>query len=382
MVVRAEVKGELLTWARERSGLEAEELELRFPKLAAWELGEVVPTLRQLENFAQATHTPVGFLFLATPPDEPIPIPDFRTLGDRPPHRPSPDLLDAIFLCQQRQEWFHDFAQATGEDPVQFVGSVAALADVEATATNIRNALAFHVPHRGHNWSEALRLLSDAAEAQGVLVMISGIVGSNTHRRLDPNEFRGFALSDLLAPVIFVNGADTKAAQIFTLAHELVHIASGETALSDADLASRATNEVERWCNHVAAEVLVPLAEVQRAFDRDLPLTDELERLARVFKVSTLVILRRLQDADFLDWDEYRAAYRAELDKVLALLDTGAGAGGNFYNTQPVRVSKRFARAIIGSTLEGQTLQRDALRMLGFRRESTFNELAVRLGVT
>lgn len=65
---------------------------------------------------------------------------------------------------------------------------------------------------------------------------------------------------------------------------------------------------------------------------------------------------------------------------MLALAADRPG-GGNFYNPQPVRVGKRFARALITNTLEGRTLYTDAFAMLGFRKVSTFNELATRLGV-
>jgi Zn-dependent peptidase ImmA (M78 family) len=382
MPVRADVRPELLVWARERSGLEVDDLTHRFPRLEEWELGTRAPTLKQLEGFASATRTPVGFLFLAEPPEEHVPIPDYRTMGDARVDRPSPDLLETIFQCQQRQEWYRDFAQLTREDPVAFVGSLGTGTSIGEAARVMRETLAFEVDQRGGSWGEALRLLSERAEESGVLVMVSGVVGSNTHRKLDPREFRGFALVDDLAPLVFVNGADTKSAQIFTLAHELAHLWLGETALSDADLIRVPAAAVEQWCNRVAAEFLVPLDAIRADYDEGQPLSDELERLAARFRVSTLVVLRRIHDSGAMTWDAYRDAYRAELERILEILgERGGATGGNFYNTQPVRVSKRFARAVITSTLEGQTLHRDAFQMLGFRKLATFHELAGRLGV-
>jgi hypothetical protein len=92
------------------------------------------------------------------------------------------------------------------------------------------------------------------------------------------------------------------------------------------------------------------------------------------------VVLRRLYDAGHLTNARFRVAYAQERDRVLELMEGTSGGGGNFYNTQPLRVSKRFARALIESTQEGHTLHRDAFQMLGFKKIATFNELAIRLG--
>jgi len=380
--MRVEVAPQMLTWARQRSRLDHDKVARRFPKLADWEAGRVQPTMRQLQEFAQATHTPVGYLFLPEPPDEPLPIADFRTITNEELRQPSPDLLDTIYLCQQRQNWYRDFAISTQEAPLEFVGSTNTASDVVDVAAAMREEFGFSLEDRAQipTWTEALRFLRQGTEDRGVLVMISGIVGSNTHRGLEPTEFRGFSLSDQLAPVVFVNGADTKAAQIFTLAHELGHLLLGESAVSNADPRLRAQNQSERWCNAFAAELLVPLESFRQQRSGDSDLSEDVKRLARVFKVSTLVILLRMKDAQWINQEEFQDAYEVELERVLNI-DAGAGSGGNFYRTQPVRVSPRFARAVITSALEGQTLFRDAYRLLGIQKSSTFEELSHELGV-
>jgi Zn-dependent peptidase ImmA (M78 family) len=379
-MIRVEVKPELLRWARARAALETSALIQRFPQLPAWERGEVRPTLNQLESFAKATHTPVGFLFLAAPPVEQVPIPDFRTVGNQHLERPSPDLLDTVYICQQRQEWYRDFMRSEREDPLPFVGSANLGSDIESAAASIRSALGFDIRERRQTptWTEALRRFIEKADELGVLVMVSGVVGSNNRRKLDPEEFRGFTLSDPLAPLVFINGADTKAAQMFTLAHELAHVWLGLSALSDVGPVSSPSHQVEIWCNRVAAELLVPLAVLRDEYRGGTELTGELKRLARWFKVSTLVILRRIHDLGSLTREQLWQAYSEELARLISL---PRGEGGNFYLTLATRVSKRFARALVVSTLEGRTLHRDAFRLLGFSKLSTFQELGHSLGV-
>jgi len=379
-MIRVEVRAELLRWARERAGFSVGALTRRFPHLEAWERGEARPTLKQLESFAKATYAPVGFLFLQEPPVERIPIPDFRTVGNAHVGHPSPDLLDTVYVCQQRQEWYRDFARSVGEAPLAFVGSAQIASNVAATAAAMRRAIGFDIEERRTlpTWTEALRRFIEQADGLGILVMCSGVVLNNNRRHLDPEEFRGFAMSDDLAPLVFINGADTKAAQMFTLAHELAHIWLGQSAVSDAQAAWMPEHAVERWCNGVAAELLVPLAILRDEYDASAGLRGELARLARRFKVSTLVVLRRIHDVGGLTREELWQAYADELERLRAIR---RGSGGDFYLTQAARVSKRFARALVASTLEGQTLHRDAFRMLGFSKLRTFQELGRSLGV-
>ena len=130
----------------------------------------------------------------------------------------------------------------------------------------------------------------------------------------------------------------------------------------------------------MAAELLVPLAALRAALHDKESLHDVMSRLARTFKVSTLVILRRLLDAGWIDRARFDIAWVQEVERLRTLAQGGSG-GGDFYRTTLARVSRRFARALVVSTLEGQTLYRDAFRMLGVSKTKTFNNLGREVGV-
>ncbi|MGN6030545.1 MAG: ImmA/IrrE family metallo-endopeptidase [Thermomicrobiales bacterium] len=383
MTARVEVAPAMLAWARERSG-KGDTIQSSFPKLPEWEAGTVLPTFRQLEDFAKATYTPLGYFFLPAPPDIPLPIPDMRTVGSLALTDPSPNLLDTISLCMDRQEWYRSYLLDQGAEPLPFVGSLEMTMPPRLAADRMLATLGFDVDARAEakTREDALRLLVRNAEASGILVMISGVVGANTHRPLDPSEFRGFALADPYAPVVFVNGADAKNAQNFTLVHELVHVWLGGSALTGgADQGDAVSGEgasvLEVWVNAVAAEFLIPAGSLVKEFARGCELASEARRLAREFKVSPEVILRRLRDTNLISWDacaDTLATFReAEQHRP--------ASGGDFYRTTPVRVSRPFARAVIASTLEGRTLYRDAFRLLGFRSQKAFDGLSHELGL-
>ncbi len=136
-MIRAPVNPVLLRWARERAGIAQEELTAKFRKLPEWEDGKTQPTLKQAEAFASAVHAPIGYLFLSEPPKEAVPIPDFRTFTGHAVTRPSPNLLDTIHVCQERQNWYRDFARIAGDPDLGFVGSASVSTAPETVAARM-----------------------------------------------------------------------------------------------------------------------------------------------------------------------------------------------------------------------------------------------------
>lgn len=380
-MLRIEVKPEILRWCRERAGVDFGTLVERFPKYAEWESGQFRPTLKQLERLATEVHAPIGYFFLKEPIEEPIPIPDFRTTGGKTSERPSLELLDVIDVCRRRQDWYREFALSEGEDPVPYIGTSKTTSDVETVAANIRAALNFDLDDRRdfRSWRTALRHLIESADALGVLVTVSGIVGSNTRRKLDPEEFRGFALVDDHAPLVFINGADTRAAQMFTLAHELAHLWLGKSAISDSRPDSQHENAVEQWCNCVAAEILAPLEILRLEYDRVRSNTNAVTVLSHRFRVSTLVILRRILDAGGLTQRQFQDAYETEWARLKTNLKR-KGENSGLLRTE--RTGRRFAQAIVTSTLEGKTSFTESFQLLGLRKTSSFDSLAQILGIS
>ena len=377
MALSVSIKPDFFTWAIRRSGKEMRQLRKKFKKLPEWTEGTGQPTLRQLEEFAKATFVPIGYFFLNKPPDEAIPISDFRTMKNVEISHPSPNLLDTIYLCQQRQYWYHNFVRSEYGEKVSFVGSLDRKESIEKTAENMRSYFKIDLEENKkiRTWEEYLKLFVNKVRERGVMVMISGIVRSNTRRKLDTNEFRGFALSEDFAPLIFINGADSKSAQMFTLAHELAHIGLGKSVLSNADLFSRPSNNLEVWCNKVAAEFLVPLKSIKETGLNNLKQVPE---LTRIYKVSSLVILRRLFDAKSISRNEFERAYKKECKRLIKISQK---KGGDFYRTTESRVGTHFARDVMISVFEGQTTFTEAMRLLCVKRAGTLNTLGKRLGV-
>ncbi|MEW5708614.1 MAG: ImmA/IrrE family metallo-endopeptidase [Pseudomonadota bacterium] len=375
------VRPELLRWACERAGYEPRELAQRFRGLPKWMEGEGQPTFKQLEAFARATHTPFGYFFLPEPPEERLPIPDLRMLRQRP-RRPSADLLDTLYAMQRRSRWLADERRDMGAEPLDVIGAARLDDDPVAVGQEMRRAVglddawAKEVP----SWEAAVLELRRRIEDIGVLVVVNGVVGNNTHRKLDVEEFRGFALADPYAPLIFVNGADAKSAQMFTLAHELAHLWLGPAGegLSGYDKILPGDHRVERFCDRAAAEFLVPGREFKAHWPEVKRAQDRFEQLARHFKVSPIVAARRAMDLRLIEreafFDFYEDYTRRERRRE------GRTGGGDFYNNQNTRVGARFARQVIYAALEGRLSFKEAYELTGLHG-GAFQEYARRLGI-
>ena len=377
---RVAVSPEMMSWAVRYSRRE-DYLRGKYPKLDAWIEGTVQPTLRQVQDLAKDTRVPEGWFFCSGVPDIGIDLPDMRTVGDAPVEEPSPDLVDTVFTCQRRQEWYADYAASNGLDALGFVGSFDRHDSPVDAAADMRRVLGFGPAARKVIARDRYRSdLARRAEDAGVLVMISGIVGLSTLRKLDPTEFRGFSISHEVAPLVFVNGADSLGAQLFTLAHELAHIWLGQSGVSAPEQSIEPDHSAERWCNAVAAEFLVPMDELREVVGDTDPL-DAIPGLSRHFKVSNMVLLRRLHHSDLINSPTFHRLFAAELRKDRNNRDSSSQGGSDFYVNLLNRVSRTFARSVYLDARSGNTLYADAYKMLGLSKRSTLEAMGEKLGV-
>lgn len=382
-MTRVAVSPNLVQWARERAHLDLDALATRFPKLPQWEQGEVQPTFKQLEDFARATRVPFGFLFLPVPPDIPMPIPDFRTLQNQELRAASPDLLDTIYTMQRRQSWLRESRLECEAPPFDFIGGTRLSDAPAAIGREMRRLLGLEDgwAAKVRTWQEAVSALRAEIEAFGVMAVINGVVGNNTHRVLNVEEFRGFALSDNYAPLIFVNGADAKSAQMFTLAHEFAHLWLGAegSGLSGFPGVFPDGGAVETFCDRAAAEFLVPEAELRASWPDTRREASPFELLARRFKVSPIVVGRRAMDLRLVDrqyfFDFYAAYIRQERRHKQV-----TGSGGDFYNNQNTRVGSLFAVQVIRAAKEGRIGFKRAYELTGLNG-GAFQKYARRLGM-
>lgn len=272
-----------------------------------------------------------------------------------------------------------DFLVDQGQEKLDFVSSVKLDEPAFSVAEKIRYGLGLDKAwaEKESSWSAALKTLRETMEASGILVVANGIVENNTNRKLDVDEFRGFVLVDDYAPFVFINGADGKAAQMFTLAHELAHVFIGSSAAFDLRemQPSRAPTEVR--CNSIAAEFLVPERELRKIWPSIADDSEPFQVIARKFKISSLVAARRALDISLISRVQFREFYLTYLDSERQRTLRRA-EGGDFYANQNLRVGRRFASAVAQAALEGKLLYSEAFSLTGLYGK-TFDQYTLAL---
>ncbi len=366
MRTEVNINPNLLTWAIARAGYDLDKFIAKKPSVQEWIDGDKNPTIKQLEAFSKKVYIPFGYLFLPSPPRETLPIPFFRT-NQTQSTQVSINVYDTILLLQQRQDWLKEYLYENDFEPLTFVGSQRNSSNVNEIVKSIRQILGLSENWASSfkTWEDTLNHLVETIEDKGIITTFNGVVENNTHRKIKVDECRGFVLVDPMAPFMFVNNSDSKAAQMFTLAHELAHIWTGQSAGFDFRQLQPAADANEQLCDRVAAEFLVPEATFNRLWSEK----PSIEYVARFFKVSQIVIARRAFDTGKITRSEFFRFYEAYISRDFAKkVDTGPG--GDFYATTRKRISRTFATHIINAVKSGQLLYRDAYKLTSLKGDT------------
>lgn len=359
----------MLTWAIARAGYVVEDFLEKFPNVKRWIEQVKIPTVRQLEDFARRVHIPFGYLFLQEPPKEQIPFPFFRT-GHHPTHHVSINVYDTILILQRRQDWLTDYLLENEGKKLPFVGRFSEDASFESIVDDIRKTLSLTPDWANgfQTFEDTLNAIAKKVEEIGIMINFNGVVENNTHRVIPVDECRGFVLVNEMVPFMFVNAADAKAAQLFTIIHELAHIWLGESAGFDNQNLLPANDPIEKLCDQVAAEFLVPATSFHKIWTNSA----DINKLARYFKVSTIVIARRALDLGKLNKAEFFQFYNQYIEGI-RLKKESQGTGGDFYATARKRISVSFAAYVDQAVRQNKLLYRDAYKITGLRGDTYQN---------
>jgi len=356
----------MLTWAIARAGFDLHEFAEKVPNIVEWIQGEKKPTVKQLEDFSKKVFLPFGYFFLPEPPKEKLPIPFFRTNGTQAT-QVSVNVYDTVLLLKQRQDWLSDYLKDNEFSKLSFVGKYKGNHNIHEIVADIRNTLGLEESwaHGYKTWQDALHALIEQVENIGIITMFNGIVENNTHRSIDVEECRGFVLVDKMAPFMFINNSDGKAAQMFTIVHELAHIWTGHSAGFDFRRLEPANDPVEGLCDKIAAEFLVP----ERLFEKVWNADPNIKNAAKYFKVSEIVIARRALDLGKIDKATFLSFYNEYINREFAKKETQS-SGGDFYATTRKRLGMAFSSHINNAVKSGTLLFRDAYRLTSLKGDT------------
>lgn len=353
MTTRVKVKKEIYIWAIDESQIEYDVIKFRFNKIDEWISGVSCPTFRQLEELANFLKIPFGYMFLNKPPKKDIMESEFRTIGNKMPHI-SKNLKDTLSTMAKKKDWLSEYRKEKGWEKVL----TNKYSNFNKNDSIFTCKLAKEFLELDEFWYKnftntrlAFNYLRELLENKGIIVMQNGIVGVNTQRNLDINEFRGFLLYDDYAPLIFINAKDSANGKIFTLIHEYIHFLLREDDVFINEFMVDETTD-EALINKIAAEFLIPESHVSKLWDNSKDPFEQIEELSRSFHVSQISVAIKLKNTDKVD-QHIVDNVKNKTDRMLRN-KTEKSSGGDFYNNCKSRYSDSFARSVVQGAESGE----------------------------
>jgi len=365
--IEYQLSRKMIDWIANSQGISLETLADKVMPKKHNKFFEGVVNKSGAEKLAKIGGIPFGFLFLDTPPANVKPkIPDLRQSVDS--IALSRNFFDVYHDIEYKLDWYKDYLKEIGRDePLDFIGKFKFTNNLshEDVANDIVETIRFNVSDEIKNvtvdsyFSRASKLIENV----GILVFKNGVVGNNNSRKLNTDEFRGFCISDAIAPIIFVNGSDAMSAQVFTLFHEIAHLWLGVDGVSGWDTEKR----IEAFCNKVSAEILMPknrflLAWEQASSDNDYYRVKE---VSRAFKVSDYAGCVRAVQLKLVE-GSLLAKIKSEADNK----KNRESSGGSFFNTMPVRNSHKLTNIIVSKAMSQQLPLREAGVLLNVKADT------------
>ncbi len=379
--VKVDIKPAVLDWVMSQTSEDLIGYEL-WNRLVEWKAGTKKSTFSQIEKLSKKCNIPLGYFFMDNPPIEQISLVEYRTVDSVELVNPSRELIDTIYEMEEIQSWMRDYRIESGYNSLNFVGSLKTYSDINIIAEHIRQDLGLP-----KEWFKAVRRREDAfryvrnlLKDCGVLVLLNGIVGNNTHRKLNIEEFRAFALVDDWAPLIFINSSDSENAKLFSLFHELTHVWMGVNDLYNDRRHTIGRSNIEIICNAVASELILPQDAFMKIWSTNKikDIAKKVEDIAQIFKCSECVVARKALDHGKISIDKYNKI----VDETIKLFEETKKArtgGGDFYRTAANRLDGNLVLAICDSLLTGRTTYTEAFRLTN-TSSKTFSEVASSFG--
>ena len=383
--VEALITASVLSWARKTAGMSVEEAAKKLGRpttdIIAWEAGDKKPSIAQARKASEVFNRPLAVFYLPEPPRDFSTLRDYRSLPFEHVGEYGVRLTRLIRNVQERQLWVRDYLREEGVTPLKFVGSASCGDSAYDVSEHIRRVINIDPDEQCSCGSreEALRLWLRKTEEAGIFVFRQG--------GIDLTECRGFLASDDIAPFIYLNSKDAKAAQMFTLVHELAHLWINQSGVSNLEQFIDYSSEiyaVESFCNEVASEVLLSRTKFEIEWKRLAHLgvvEDKIENLSRIFKVSEEAVARRLLNEKYISQSRYvnlREQYQKrwrELEQTEKNHSSTKKGGPSYYKVQVVHNGYAFTRTVIAAFYGGNILGREASALLGVKLNH-FSKLA------